>query len=149
MKSVRRVYKYLIASILGVLGFSSCECSKMYGPPVEYGVPHATYNLKFQLTDEDNKPLGNTQLRVNKHGHPLMRNIKTDSDGKIEQSIKDGGALILDGNNYLVYYEKDNEHHSGTFKEDSVKLNVTQIEEGKGWYEGTYELKATLKLKKK
>ncbi|MBR3302805.1 MAG: radical SAM-associated putative lipoprotein [Bacteroidales bacterium] len=141
----RNIVLKLLIGLLGLLGFSACEEERRE----MYGSPYATYNLKFQLTDEDNNPLGNTQLHINKDGQPLMRNIKTDSEGKIEQSIKDGGALILDGKNYLVYYEKDNEHHSGTFKEDSVKLNVTQIEEGKGWYEGTYELKATLKLKKK
>ena len=141
----RNIVLKLLIGLLGLLGFSACEEAMRE----MYGSPYAKYNLKFQLTDEDNNPLGNTQLRVNKDGQPLMRNIKTDSGGKVEQSIQDGGALILDGKNYLVYYEKDNEHHSGTFKEDSVKLSVTQIEEGKGWYEGIYELKATLKLKKK
>ena len=152
MKSVRRVYKYLIASILGVLGFSSCECSKMYGPPVEYGVPHATYNLKFQLTDEDNKPLEGTQLRVNKFGRSILmytptENLKTDSKGKIDCSVEDFGTIP--DNTFLVYYEDDNEQHAGAFKDDSVKVQGTQIEEGKGWNRGTYELKATLKLKKK
>ncbi len=148
-KNRGKIVAKLLIGLLGLLGFSACEEEMR----AMYGTPHATYNLKFQLTDEANKPLESTQLRVNNLGRNMLlftplEKLKTNSEGKIDCSVE--GFGIINKNTYLVYYEKDNEHHSGTFKEDSVKVtDIKKIEEGKGWHRGTYELKATLKLKKK
>lgn len=52
--------------LLGLLGFSSCF-PKMYGTPdfrAEYGVPHATYKLNAEATDEEGNPVEGIRVVV-------------------------------------------------------------------------------------
>ena len=48
--------------------------------------------------------------------------------------------------------DQDGEAHGGHFIPDTLAMNEferTQLEEGHGWYDGVFELKADIKLKKK
>ena len=149
MKFVKRFYKYLMASLLAAFGFASCDFPKMYGPPrVEYGTPHAMLKVDIKLEDADSQPIGNAELLLKEGGRVVYEvGLKTDEKGVIEKTYHIGPIKFED--TWLVYYEGENPKYMGVFKDDSVKVQGTQIEEGKGWNRGTYELKATLKLKKK
>lgn len=145
----KKLLNRLMVYLIGLLGFTAAT-----GCPVfAYGSPHATYKYKFQLLDEKGKPLENTQLRVTWKGYnyrllPTDPNMVTDKNGRINHSA--GGFIKNYDDSWLVYYETDNEHHAGVFKEDSVIVEQKQIKKGKGtWNDGTFEVKATLKLKKK
>ena len=47
----------LIATILGVVGLSSCKQNPIY-PPVEYGCPHADFIVNGNVVDKDSdKPI--------------------------------------------------------------------------------------------
>ncbi|MBR3302803.1 MAG: radical SAM-associated putative lipoprotein [Bacteroidales bacterium] len=146
----KKLLNRLMVYLIGLLGFTAAT-----GCPVfAYGSPHATYKYKFQLLDEKGKPLENTQLRISKKWKdyyylmPIYDKMKTDKNGKINYSV--GGSIESYKDSWLVYYPTDNEHHAGVFKEDSVRIEEKQIKKGKGtWNDGTFEVKATLKLKKK
>ncbi len=152
----KKLLSRLMVYLIGLLGFTAAT-----GCPVAYGTPHteykyAEYKYDFKIMDETGKPLEYAQLRISHKWKdyyylmPIHEKMKTDRNGIINFSIAGKDNSTMDYSNaWLVYYEEDNKHHSRAFKEDSVRIEQKQIKKGNGRDKGIYELKATLKLKKK
>ena len=48
---LQRLTHYLVATLLGLLGFSACSDEEENDMVVEYGVPSADYIIKGSVTD--------------------------------------------------------------------------------------------------
>lgn len=136
---------WILAGLLSLLGFSSCETTEMYG------TPHATYIIKGKVTDEAKRPIPNIQIRspydkgIGNYGDTLY----TDTQGKF--AYKRGWADASDIP--LVFTDIDGEKNGGDFASDSINVSFKNIklEGGDGsWYRGeaTQEVTVILKTKK-
>lgn len=148
-----RWYNALLTVLLSMLGFESCSSESLeeYGSPiVEYGCPHADYIVKGTVTDEAGKPV---------QGIKITAPASSDTDAATQTALTDGsGAFKLKEfsnmrGNFLIAEDIDGDANGGEFKSDTLNVleikNPKQIEKGKGWYNGKFEVTADFKLKKK
>ena len=145
--------QWVIGSLLGLLGFSGGE-DGIFGkdePMDMYGVPTADYIVKGTVTDEAGNPIAGLHVTPYLHYHKL-----DSSKAPLAPTAKDG-TFKLDtikgaGTPPIVVADQDGEAHGGHFIPDTLTMKefeCIQLEEGQGWYDGVFELKADIKLKKK
>ena len=119
-----------------------------------YGSPYTTLRIKGTVTDEANQPVADAKLEFKdlNYNHKHLE-LVTDAQGKIDYShdldyshygsdnLKEGANIVFIGN-----------HNAGLpvkYKDDSVRV-LSSYKKGHGdWHVGTYEIKASLRLKKK
>jgi putative lipoprotein (rSAM/lipoprotein system) len=150
---LQRLTHYLIATLLGLLGFSACsdESNEEDEVLLMYGIPTAAYIVKGTVTDEAGNPIEGLQVAPYfKYGtvhSSIYPTTTTEKDGTFKlDTIKGAGTPPI------VVADQDGEAHGGHFIPDTLAMNEferTQLEEGQGWYDGVFELKADIKLKKK
>lgn len=58
---ITNLYNVMAASLLSLLGFSSCD-SEGGDEPCLYGTPRATYNIKGKVIDTDGKPINGIKV---------------------------------------------------------------------------------------
>ncbi len=145
--------QWVIGSLLGLLGFSGCE-DGIFGkdePMDMYGVPTADYIVKGTVTDEAGNPIEGL------HVTPYLHYYKFDSSkAPLATTAKDGTFKLdtIKGMRIppIVVADQDGEANGGHFIPDTLTMNEferIQLEDGTGWYDGVFELKADIKLKKK
>ena len=150
-----RWYNAVLTALLAMLGYGCEEPMDEYGTPVEYGVPSADYIVRGTVTDESGNPIQGikTTLKAIPDEAPEytqgIDSINTDAAGKFELQTR-WYAGIPDLK--LIAEDIDGEAGGGAFQSDPVLLGDLQmqnVEDGQGWYEGKFELKADIRLKKK
>ena len=156
-------YNALLASLLTMLGFEACIGDGLdeYGaPPVEYGTPHAHYVVRGAVTDAEGQPVEGIKASVRAvYDKGLAYDGQPTSYG-LDSALTDrGGAFQVEFTDHLpnpslklVLEDVDGAANGGEFENDTVALSdmaLRQLEKGQGWYEGTYELSKTVKLKRK
>ena len=147
-----RWYNTILTALLTMLGYgcSSEDPMDMYGTPVEYGAPHADYIVKGQVTDETGSPIKDIKITapygfLTDSQHNQI--VQTDAAGNFtlnEFSSTRGSEIFFE--------DVDGEANGGDFQSETIYVETlpkTQTEKGKGWYEGKYDVKAVIKLKKK
>ena len=152
-----RWYNAVLTALLSMLGFS-CSLNEPdeYGPIIaEYGAPYAGYIIKGQVTDEAGTPIQN-----------IKTSLKTIEQFDNERYVFGMDSVQSDGSGaYLLKYvgmqnrglkiiveDIDGEGNGGEFLSDTLDIDynkAVQTKEGKGWYQGAYEIKQDVKLKKK
>ena len=151
-KSQRRTH-YLIATLLGLLGFSACsdESNEEDEVLLMYGTPTAAYIVKGTVTDEAGNPIEGL------HVTPYLYYHKFDSSkAPLATTAKDGTFKLdtIKGMRIppIVVADQDGEAYGGHFIPDTLTMNEFEqikLKDGKGaWYDGVFELKADIKLKK-
>jgi len=160
---IRYIYEAIAGAILSFLGFSGCTIygPDMYGPPVEYGEPHADYKLVGTVRAEDtSEPLKGIQVKYRRYvytdndgiEHFTDRTFLTDAEGKIEASF--GEFPMSDGMDKpeIVLEDIDGEEGGGKFQSDTLRTGYynVSLDDSKqdSWYMGTYTLSFDAKLKK-
>ena len=128
----------LIAFLLGVLGFSSCNRVSMYG------VPHAELEATGKVTNELNEPVNSARVTL-RHKYGGDCDTYTDEDGIY--SLR-GGMFPVDSVQIVV------SDTSGVYEADSVRLKVDYDrsdakQRGDSWYRGTGYIYQDFTLKKK
>ena len=117
-----------------------------------YGIPTAAYIVKGTVTDEAGNPIEGLHVTPyfkygTVHSSIYYPTTTTEKDGTFKlDTIKGAGTPPI------VVADQDGEAHGGHFIPDTLAMNEferTQLEEGQGWYDGVFELKADIKLKKK
>ncbi|MBO4665295.1 MAG: radical SAM-associated putative lipoprotein [Paludibacteraceae bacterium] len=115
-------YNAVLAFLLGLLGFSSCDTAKKYGPgpdiAAEYGCPYATLEVSGTVSDKGNTPLENIQVAIKGKYDLEEADLKeyTDQDGKY--IVGADYIFPIDSVDILV---KDN---AGVYAPDSVRVKV-------------------------
>ena len=147
MKTMSRKRK-ILAFVVSAFGISvTIGCCA-------YGTPYTTLKIKATVTDETNQPVSNAKLDFKdlNYNHKHLE-LVTDSKGKIDYShdlyhsyygsdnLKEGANIVFIG-----------DHNAGLpvkYRDDSIRVQ-SSYKKGKGdWHKGTYEIKASLRLKKK
>lgn len=150
-------YNALLSALLTVLGFGSCTETgpDEYGTlAAEYGTPYVDYIVRGSVTDEQGQPIGGMKAVVKEfyREHPDytygIDSTRTDADGKFKIQTRSHVYLNLE----LILEDTDGPENGGEFQSDTLlfeDMEKTLIEKGQHWSNGTYELKANVKLKKK
>ena len=155
-KKIKAFWKYLLASVISVLGLSSCTCNRGRDPGVicEYGAPHTVFKLKVNVQDNEGNPVKNATLRIRTH-----ESSDSDNTEMIAEKTDTNGVLTVDKEMYysfdkdevyVVYRSSDNPEQNPQYGNDSVKIEPVEVEQEKKsiFVEGTYKLDGTLTLKK-
>ena len=134
-----------LTSLLGLLGFSGCVFR------VEYGTPHADYDVSIKVVDENGNPVPGIEVKDENH------NVYSPVEGEAVYTGADGVAtfprrtyMFFDGKYYLT--DVDGKDNGGRFASDSVEHDDFIIEKiqkpksGDHWYDGVYEATAVKKL---
>ena len=162
--------KSLIGVILALLGFRSCDPSRvlpqpMYGPApgpdpydyplAEYGTPSARFKFVGEAADENGKPVPGIRIVVaprGLEGEGGWQNdtLYTDAEGKAAKALK---YEWPDTQNLAVKFEDVDGEENGSFQEQVLKEDQVKIEqtgEGDGhWYQGEFTIQAKANLQKK
>lgn len=151
-------YNALAASLLSLLGFSSCGENGPWGDePVLYGVPTTSFEAKGNITAEDGTPVEGIKAiiascRQGKMHYTHIDSTYTDQNGNY--TIKSGSSWpISEEYTKILLEDVDGEKNGGTFANDTIEgkeLTFKKTAEGSGaWDHGTYEVIGNKKLKKK
>ena len=134
---IQKYTNYVLAGLLSLLGFSSCGDADL-----EYGTPHATYEIKGKVTDEAGKPIPDVHVqcsteytRENSHGYDRIPAVRTSSDGTYLSRFGEFPTSSI----RVVVTDVDGEAN-GSFQPDSVDIIITQKDYKKPsghWDEGT------------
>jgi putative lipoprotein (rSAM/lipoprotein system) len=142
-KSFFRFFDKIIVLLLGVAGMFSA-CDNVEDMPVEYGMPHADFELKGTVTDKaTSQPIQNIRV-VRPFGYEDIYGgipgdtIYTDEDGKYVFAF-----VGFPSEKYQLKFEDiDGEENGGLFQTKEIEGEFTQadlVEKGNGhWYEGKY-----------
>ena len=101
-------------------------------------------------------PIGGITLDYRKSEQMSCKMGKLPSKAPLATTAKDGTFKLdtIKGMRIppIVVADQDGEAHGGHFIPDTLTMNEferIQLEDGTGWYDGVFELKADIKLKKK
>ena len=146
-KSFFRLFDKIIVLLLSTVGvFSACNTMPEYGMLVEYGMPHADFELKGTVTDETSQPIQNIRV-VHQFGYEnsYSDTIYTDENGKYAFN---GSAWKYQ----LKFEDIDGEENGGLFQTKEIEGGFTQadlVEKGDGrWYDGKFVKTEDVKLEK-
>ena len=136
--------------LFGVAVFDSCAVK------AEYGCPHADFEAKGVVTDEDGNGIQGIRVVIsaelpNPIFDPITDTLWTAHDGTY---IKDGGYLSQEFAHRekvkLEFEDVDGLENGGEFQKIEIQVPVFQVREGDGdWYMGAYETGADVTMLKK
>lgn len=135
----------ILAFLVGLLGFTSCEHNFM----AEYGVPSGDLTFKGKVTNEEQEALEGIQVVrcggwqddiPQMYWEEYADTLYTNSAGEYYKERK--------GNFPLTYHKITVTDPSGTYESKDTIVTV-QFKSGHGWYEGRANLKLNFTLKKK
>ena len=152
-------YDTLLGSLLGLLGFTSCNI--LVNPFIRdmYGQPTASYKLVGSVTDEAGEPVKGIQVTF----HPELGNngeevnswivdtLYSDASGKFSRDVLKYDWPDLD-NAVVKFRDIDGPDNGGSFKPKDVPvsaLKVDQTRKGEGnWNQGDFTITADATLEK-
>lgn len=134
----------LLSGVLALLGYTSCD--SIGDSPVEYGSPHADYEIKGKVTDKE------TRSAV-EGAHVVVKPMQWNSDETYPSQLYDtlytdkDGAYLYRSSGMIDRFRVVCEDPSGVHKADSTLLNMNP-EGGEGWYKGSDSQEANFELEK-
>ena len=138
LKTYNKLISYLLA-LLGV-GLACSNQGCMYGSPMEYGTPHATFKVTGKVTDQQNSGIQNIRVVF------PYDTVFTDVQGKYSVKTVD---FPTDQSIPIQFKDIDNAQN-GEFKQldTTAKFENPQFTGGDGhWYKGQTEIELNIKLK--
>ena len=157
---IKHIYEIIAGAILSLLGFNGCNENIFLGPP-EYGMPHATFEVKGTVKAEDTgesvkgikvKLRHYTEGMEDENGNPRYTELEmqSDQDGKVDGYR--GGLWPYYDDLQITFEDVDGGENGGWFAPDTIKvsdLNITLEEDKKStWNKGTYHISFDEKLKR-
>ena len=150
-----RWYNAVLTALLSMLGYgcsSTEEPLDMYGPPVEYGTPHADYIIKGRVMDESGTPVQGIKTSLRK-----VDKVRAYGIDSVQTNVSGNYQLKHTGwqNQYykVIVEDIDGEANGGEFLSDTLDIDydkAVKTKDGDGkWYHGIYEITQDVKLKKK
>jgi len=152
-------YDKIIVAILGLISLlTGCI---LVNPPVEYGVPHADYEIKGIVTDSiTSTPLQHVKVTITQTQTHVMKDStvtytdtlavkETDSAGKYDVQFQ---TFPLEVMTFKVKAEDiDGAANGGDFtsQQKDAQFTNSDLSGGKSWYTGKAVKTIDIKLKKK
>lgn len=151
MKKIGRKFlkgtNWALAGLLSFLGFSGCDIIGR----VEYGTPHAEYEVKGTITNEAGKKIPDIQVKLaqGKRGGYIESGItvKTDEMGHYSASV-----TTFPGKDFVMIVTDTDGETNGSYASDTIAVRFEEkdyYKKGKGWFEGAARKKVDIKLKPK
>lgn len=135
----------LLSGVLALLGYTSCD--SWGDSPVEYGSPHADYEIKGKVTDKE--------TRSNVEGARIVvKPMQWNSDETYPAVLYDtlytdkDGAYLYRNTGMIDRFRVVCEDPSGALKADSTTVGM-KPEGGEGWYQGSDTQIVDFKLEKR
>ena len=144
----------VLAGIIGILGFASCENGQM-----EYGTPHADFTVKGSVVNKANgKPIKGIRVGYSPEvwampmygvaptSYQLKKHVLTDAKGefKLTESAFDSKNQIIP-----VYVEDIDGAENGSFQSENLQVDFSNAEHSgkqKHWYGGEYTVTVKVEL---
>jgi putative lipoprotein (rSAM/lipoprotein system) len=136
------------------VGFAANLFDRLKDMPAEYGMPHADYKVIGNVKDEDGNPIPGIQVLASLWqmdgydemvDYPIGTNL-SDASGDytiIGQEWPSQGVKV-------VFKDIDGENNGGEFQDGEATASWTQVKEPDNrWFEGGFEAKVDVTLKKK
>ena len=147
--AVKQIWKYLATGILGLLGFASCG-KNLVDTLVMYGQPYADFKALGTVSDEHGTPIKGIRVSVRLKYSPWSQDMETtlytDDKGDYQfiTEVFDVPPVTI------TFDDVDGEENGGEFASAEASPTVVRIKDGdKMWYEGSFEIRADARLKKK
>ena len=155
---IKRIWRFLASTVLGLLGFSSCEWLGI--GLTMYGEPHADFKAIGTVKDEAGKPVEGIRVAVQQHRHYENSEsviydqndwydndtLFTDSNGKYELVRS---VFSVPNRVTIVFEDIDGEENGGEFEKTEANPKVTQTKKGdKNWYGGAFQAEADVVMHK-
>lgn len=126
----------IITGLLALLGFAACEPGN---GRVEYGQPHADFEVKGKVTDVDGDPIQGIKISAKWADAYDYHNpsVTTDSSGKY--TLNDPYWWPDSGEIEVIAEDVDGEENGGSFatKIETITVKDSDYTGGSGgWYEG-------------
>lgn len=139
----------LIALLLTLLGFGSCERRVKYGSPEpisEYGCPYASFEAAGKVTDKDAQPVENIRVRVkNVREDAYLPDQYSDENGEYKVAVD---YLFPPDSVDVVVTDT-----AGVYEGDSVRVKVeydrSEVDKYDKWNDGKGIVHHDFQLKKK
>ena len=138
--------------LLGIAMVDSCVAK------AEYGCPHADFEAKGVVTDEDGNGIQGIRVVISAEypnpdytGAPLTDTLWTNHSGEYVtgESYIDDDFAYMDSVK-LEFEDVDGQENGGEFHKVTVEVPVFKVKEGDGnWYDGAYEAGANVTMLKK
>ena len=146
-----RWYNGLLASLLAFLGYgcSSEEPNGRDDDILMYGMPTTEYQVKGSVTDEKGKAIPGIQVKWQDTNIFNRDSVKTDANGKFNLTFHKVETTLK---HTRIFVQDVDGAENGEFENDTINLEgaeAKKIKEGKGWFNGAYEVNVDVKLKKK
>ena len=136
--------------LLGIAMVDSCIAK------AEYGCPHADFEAKGVVTDEEGKGIQGIRVVIsaeypNPVFEPITDTLWTNHNGEYVT----GESYIVDDFAYndsvkLEFEDVDGQENGGEFQKVSIEVPVFKVKDGDGkWYDGAYEEGANENMTKK
>lgn len=138
--------------MLGVVMVDSCVAK------AEYGCPHADFEAKGVVTDEDGNGIQGIRVVISAKypdpiytGDPITDTLWTKHNGEYVtgESYIDDDFAYMDSVK-LEFEDVDGQENGGEFHKVTIEVPVFKVKEGDGnWYDGAYEAGADVTMLKK
>lgn len=139
-----RISNRLLSGAMALLGFSACGSNGEN--PVEYGQPHADYEIKGSVTDEAGNELPGMRIITK----TLIGEREDDPYFRDTVATNATGVFVLEKKNETSEgrYRVVCEDPAGVYKADSTDIQM-KPKGGKGWYQGSDSKEVNFELKKR
>lgn len=139
-----RISNRLLSGAMALLGFSACGSNGEN--PVEYGQPHADYEIKGSVTDEAGNELADMRIITK----TLLGEVPDNPYLRDTVTTNAAGAFLLEKKNETSEgrYRVVCEDPAGVYKADSTDIQM-KPKGGKGWYQGSDSKEVEFQLKKR
>ncbi len=133
-----------VAAIASLLGLSSCGASTQ-DSPVEYGTPHATFEIKARVIGDDGKPIAglSVDLLEAQDSRRVSVSGSTNTDGAV--TVEDTAFPVEER---LLDIRDIDEDANGDWQDQRVTVRFARndFKNGHSWFKGkaTKEIKVTM-----
>lgn len=149
MRHLISIFSNFILALMGV-GLTSCVAK------AEYGCPHADFEAKGIVTDEDGQPIPGIRVVLSAdYPNPDIKGptdtLWTGNDGSYRYVPLDYGSdYPYHESIRFEFADVDGEANGGEFTDVDVEVPVFQVKPGDGnWYDGAYEAGVDVTMFKK
>lgn len=174
-----KLKSWLLVTVMGALGLSSCHCHKQLAEPEEstpsmnereemklmYGVPTMYYQIRGQVRDAEGNPVKNIRVNMLERGMEVQGTELQGDPERVKEWLEESAAITDKEGRYeltdrgtpieqvrLMVRDVDGKKN-GEFKDQLVEVEVKAEEVDRtgaqGWYQGTVNKQIDIKLENK